>query len=96
MASPISETVPLPKPSPVPEAGFENQSEKEAPSGRVIDVANQNAKIGFMLNCHQPIAGIADHAGEQQDRVQNPRFSVVAVKSPAAVPSANVPSTAAQ
>ena len=49
-----------------------------------------------MLKRHQPIAGIAIIAGEQQHRGQKPRLSVVAVRSPAAVPSANVPSTAAQ
>src|ERR1700691_6270784 len=89
-------TAPSPRPRPVIEGGFENQSAKEAPSGRVTMYANQKATIGFMLKRHQPTAGIAMIPANRITDPKKPSFSEVAVRSPAAVPSANVASTAAQ
>src|ERR1700742_1458474 len=84
-ARPIRETVPLPRPSPVPETGLENQSENEAPSGRVTTYATQKGTIGLMLNRHHPIAGTQMTPANRRIESRNPKLSVVAVKSPAAV-----------
>ena len=78
------------------DGGLLNQSAKDAPIGRVTMYANQNATIGFRLKRHQPIAGIAMTEMNSSADVKKPSFSGVAVKSPAAVPSANVAITVAQ
>src|SRR5580658_3088060 len=89
-------TVPSPSPRPVIACGFENQSANDAPIGRVTIYANQKATIGFMFQRHQPTAGIAITEMNNSADGKKPSFNGVAVRSPAAVPSANVASTVAQ
>src|SRR5271154_1817094 len=92
-ASPL--TVPSPRPSP-PLVGLLNQSAKDAPNGLVTTYANQKAKIGLSPKRHQPTAGIEITAANSTTDGKKPRFKESAVRSPAAVPSAKVASTAVQ
>src|SRR6476661_8515583 len=83
---PIAVTVPSPRPRPVFALGLENQSANDAPRGRVMMYATQNATIGFSCARHQPSAGIAMSAPNASADPKNPRSSCIAVQSPAARP----------
>ena len=89
-------TGPSPRPSPVRSAGLPSQSAIEAPSGRVSTYAPQNATTGLRRKRHQAIAGTAIIAAYSTADGRKPSPSAIADRSPTAVPSANVTSTAAQ
>ena len=60
------------------------------------DVGEPNAKIGLSLKRAQPTAGMEMITANSSAEPKKPRFNDSAVRSPAAVPRANVESTAAQ
>ncbi len=76
--------------------GLPNQSAIDAPSGRVMTYAAQKAAIGFSFPRHQATAGMVMSTAKRTMELRKPSFSVYAVRSPAAVPSAKVASTAVQ
>ena len=87
---------PLPKPSPVRLAGLLIQSANEAPSGRVTTYAIQNAAMLLSPNRRQASAGKRITTKKNRPDTRYPIPSESAVKSPSAVPSANVANTVAQ
>ena len=89
-------TVPEPRFRPPRACDTPSQSANEAPSGRVTMYANQNAKIAFRPNHRWAMAGTAIRIVNATPDTRYPRWNVVAVMSPTAVPSAKVEITVNQ
>ena len=89
-------TIPRPSPRPPRLCDTPSQSANEAPSGRVTIYANQKARIEFMPSRQWATAGMAITTANMTPEARKPRWKVTAVRSPKAVPSANVAITVAQ
>ena len=89
-------TAPVPQLSPPRACDTPSQSANDAPSGRVTMYANQKATIALSPNQRCATAGTAMRTVNATPETKYPRCNVVAVMSPAAVPSANVDNTVSQ
>ena len=89
-------TRPSPKPTPPTVCGFPNQSANDAPSGRVRIYAIQKAITSFNLSLKYANRGIKMTKPNNMPDKRYPKCNVFAVRSPTAVPNANVAHTVIQ
>src|SRR6185437_13854230 len=95
-SAPATLTVPSPRPRPPMSWFLPSQSANDAPSGRVSTYAVQKSRIGLRLVRQYAIAGTAIVQANTIADDRYPQPNDRAVRSPTAVPSANVTTTASQ